>query len=51
MRSGMATPFRIRLQTKFDAEEFRVLATERAIDAPDLHRRIRSMLEEAERFD
>jgi len=36
--------------SRFTAEEFRVLATERPIDVPDLHRRIRSMLEAAESF-
>ena len=36
--------------SRFTAEEFRVLATERPIDAPDLHRRIRTMIEDAERF-
>jgi hypothetical protein len=36
--------------SRFTAEEFRVLATERPIDVADLHRRIRSMIEDAERF-
>lgn len=36
--------------SRFTAEEFRVLATERPIDAPNLHRRIRGMIEDAERF-
>jgi hypothetical protein len=36
--------------SRFTAEEFRVLATERPIDVPDLHRRIRGMLEDAEKF-
>jgi hypothetical protein len=36
--------------SRFTAEEFRVLATERPIDVPDLRRRIRSMLDDAERF-
>jgi hypothetical protein len=36
--------------SRFTAEEFRVLATERPIDVPGLHRRIRNMLEDAERF-
>ena len=36
--------------SRFTAEEFRVLATERPIDVPDLHRRIRSMLEDAAEF-
>jgi hypothetical protein len=36
--------------SRFTAEEFRVLATERPLDVPDLHRRIRSMIEDAERF-
>jgi hypothetical protein len=35
---------------RFTAEEFRVLATERPIDVPDLHRRIRSMIEDARDF-
>jgi len=35
---------------RFTAEEFRVLATERPLDVPDMHRRIRGMLEDAERF-
>ena len=36
--------------SRFTAEEFRVLATERPIDVLDLHRRIRNMIEDAERF-
>ncbi|MGC8493430.1 MAG: nucleotidyl transferase AbiEii/AbiGii toxin family protein [Syntrophobacteraceae bacterium] len=36
--------------SRFTAEEFRVLAMERPIDVPQLHRRIRSMLESAEAF-
>jgi nucleotidyltransferase AbiEii toxin of type IV toxin-antitoxin system len=36
--------------SRFTAEEFRVLATERPLDVPGLHRRIRSMLEDAEGF-
>ena len=36
--------------SRFSAEEFRVLASERPIDVPALHRRIRSMLEDAGRF-
>jgi nucleotidyltransferase AbiEii toxin of type IV toxin-antitoxin system len=36
--------------SRFTAEEFRALATERPIDVHDLHRRIRSMIEDAERF-
>jgi len=36
--------------SRFTAEGFRVLATERHTDVPGLHRRIRSMLEDAERF-
>jgi hypothetical protein len=36
--------------SRFDAEEFRVLATEQPIDVPGLHRRIRRMIEDAERF-
>lgn len=35
---------------RFTAEEFRVLATEHPIDVPDLHRRIRCMIEDAEQF-
>ncbi len=36
--------------SRFTAEEFRVLATERPINVPELHRRIRSMIEDAGRF-
>jgi hypothetical protein len=36
--------------SRFTAEEFRVLAMERPLDVPGLHRRIRSMLEDAEGF-
>jgi hypothetical protein len=36
--------------SRFTAEEFRVLATERPIDVPGLHHRIRGMIEAAERF-
>ncbi len=36
--------------SRFTVEEFRVLATERPIDVPEIHRRIRSMIEDAERF-
>ena len=36
--------------SRFTAEEFQVLSTERPIDVPDLHRRIRKMIEDAERF-
>jgi hypothetical protein len=36
--------------SRFTAEEFQVLATERPIDVPDLHRRIRAMIEQAEEF-
>jgi hypothetical protein len=36
--------------SRFTAEEFRVLATERPIDVPVLHRRIRTMIEDAENF-
>jgi hypothetical protein len=36
--------------SRFTAEDFRVLATEQPIDVPDLHRRIRSMIEDAGRF-
>lgn len=40
----------IRRNSRFTVEDFRVLATERFIDVPDLHRRIRGMLDEAEAF-
>jgi hypothetical protein len=36
--------------SRFTAEEFRVLATERPLDTGEVHRRIRSMIEDAERF-
>lgn len=36
--------------SRFTAEEFRVLATEHPLDVPGLHKRIRSMIEDAERF-
>jgi hypothetical protein len=36
--------------SRFTAEEFRVLATEHPLDVPNLHRRIRSMIEDAEKF-
>ncbi len=36
--------------SRFTAQEFQVFATEQPIDARDLHRRIRSMIEDAERF-
>jgi len=36
--------------SRFTAEEFRVLAMERPLDVADVHRRIRSMIEDAERF-
>jgi len=36
--------------SRFTAEEFRVLATEHPLNAADLHRRIRSMIEDAESF-
>ena len=36
--------------SRFTAEEFRVLATERPLDISDVHRRIRNMIEDAERF-
>lgn len=36
--------------SRFTAEEFRVLATERPLDVSDVHRRIRTMIEDAERF-
>jgi hypothetical protein len=35
---------------RFTIEEFRALATEQPIDVPGLHRRIRSMIEDAESF-
>jgi hypothetical protein len=34
--------------SRFTAEEFRALATEQPVDARALHRRIRSMIEDAE---
>ncbi len=36
--------------SRFTAEEFQVLATEQPVDVPGLHRRIRSMIEDAESF-
>ena len=36
--------------SRFTAEEFRVLATERPLDVSDVHCRIRNMIEDAERF-
>jgi hypothetical protein len=36
--------------SRFTAEEFRVLATERPLDVSEVHRRIRGMIENAERF-
>jgi hypothetical protein len=36
--------------SRFTAEEFQALATEQPIDMPGLHRRIRGMIEDAERF-
>lgn len=36
--------------SRFTAEEFRVLSTEHPLDVSDVHRRIRNMIEEAERF-
>jgi len=36
--------------SRFTAEEFRVLATERPLNVPELHRQIRNMIEDAERF-
>ncbi|MBF0320710.1 MAG: hypothetical protein HQL01_13000, partial [Nitrospirae bacterium] len=36
--------------SRFTAEEFRVLAAERPIDVPDMHKRIRRMIEDAEEF-
>ncbi|HUN39512.1 MAG TPA: hypothetical protein VMU81_04410 [Acetobacteraceae bacterium] len=35
---------------RFTAQEFQVLATEQPIDVPTLHRRIHSMIEDAEDF-
>jgi hypothetical protein len=43
-------PAEIIRHSRFTAEEFRVLATERPLDIPDVHRRIRRMIEDAERF-
>ena len=40
----------INRHSRFDAEEFRVLAMEHPVDEHELHRRIRGMIEEAERF-
>jgi hypothetical protein len=36
--------------SRFTAEEFQALATEQPVDVPGLHRRIRSMIEDAEAF-
>ena len=36
--------------SRFTAEEFHALATEQPVDVRDLHRRIRRMIEDAERF-
>jgi hypothetical protein len=36
--------------SRFTAEEFQALATEAPVDVPGLHRRIRAMIEDAERF-
>jgi hypothetical protein len=36
--------------SRFTAEEFQALATDRPIDVPGLHRRIRRMIEDAEGF-
>jgi hypothetical protein len=36
--------------SRFTAEEFQALATEQPVDVPSLHRRIRSMIEDAESF-
>jgi hypothetical protein len=36
--------------SRFTAEEFRVLATERPINVPEIHRRIRNMIEDAQVF-
>jgi hypothetical protein len=40
----------IRRHSRFTAEEFSALATDRPLDVSELHRRIRSMIEDAERF-
>jgi Nucleotidyl transferase AbiEii toxin, Type IV TA system len=40
----------INRHSRFTAEEFRSLATDRPIDVPGLHRHIRAMIEGAERF-
>jgi hypothetical protein len=40
----------IRRHSRFSAEEFRVLATSQPIDESDLHRRVRAMIENAERY-
>jgi len=36
--------------SRFTAEEFHVLSTARPLDIPELHRRVRAMIEDAERF-
>jgi hypothetical protein len=36
--------------SRFTAEEFQILATDEPVDASDLHRRIRSMIDQAESF-
>jgi hypothetical protein len=41
---------KITRHSRFTAEEFQALATEQPVDVPDLHRRIRSMIEDAESF-
>ncbi len=43
-------PAEITRRSRFTAQEFAALATERPIDASDLHRRIRGMIEGAESF-
>jgi len=43
-------PAEITRHSRFTAEEFRALSTERPIDVPDLHRRVRRMIEDAEIF-
>lgn len=45
---GMLTE--ITRHSRFTAEEFEALATEEPVDVPALHRRIRSMIEDAESF-
>ncbi len=40
----------INRHSRFTAEEFQALATEKPVDVPGLHRRIRNMIEDAESF-